>query len=114
LIEDKTQKEAVKELFLPPRDKTHSHPPSKELLGEPNVPPDVPRQNGKIQNLIERDAENKRFGYITPDAGGENIWFGEHDLDGIAISTLTRGEAVTFELGVNWVGPCARRVRRKT
>ena len=71
----------------------------------------VKRLRGKIHNLIERTAENKRFGYITPDTGGDDIWFRECDLDGVAFNELSRGDAVTFEIGLNGVGPCAKRIR---
>jgi cold shock CspA family protein len=70
------------------------------------------RQDGTIQNLIEREAESKCFGFITPTAGGENIWFGERDLEEVTFGMLARGDAVTFELGTNWQGACAKHVRR--
>lgn len=112
IIEDKTQKDAVKELFLPPHDKTQPAPVGREVPTPGQPTPASARQSGKIQNLIVRDAENKRFGYISPDAGGDNLYFGESDLDGIAFSVLNRGDVVIFEVGTNWNGPCAKRVQR--
>ena len=107
LIEDKTKKDTVGELFLPRRDATaesHRQPPDQATPAT--------RRSGTVQNLIEREAENKRFGFITPDDGGDNLWFGEMDLEDAAFSALSRGDAVTFELSTNWVGPCAKSVRR--
>ena len=110
VIEDKTQKDKVKDLFLPSKSggdvPWHESSPSAE--GET-----ARRQAGTIQNLIVREAEGKHFGFITPSGGGENIWFGERDLEEVTFTMLARGDAVTFELGSNWNGACAKRVRRE-
>jgi len=111
IIDDKTQKELLKDVFLPRRPSTEAARPDRELsaAGPKSA---SPRLQGTIQNLIEREVEDKRFGYITPSSGGENIWFGERDLSGIAFSLLSRGDVVTYEMGVNWTGPCAKNVQR--
>jgi uncharacterized LabA/DUF88 family protein/cold shock CspA family protein len=113
IIDDKTQKDTVKELFLPRREPIHPYSADQQTTGtSTQTPESVPtRDKGRIANLIEREAENKRFGYIAPDVGGGDLWFGEYDLDDIALSTLSRGDSVTFERGTNWVGPGARHVR---
>jgi cold shock CspA family protein len=111
LIEDETQKDKLESLFLPVSAKSSGHMPRNTASLEAEG--DGIRQAGTIQNLIVREAESKHFGFIAPDSGGENIWFGERDLEAVAFATLARGDAVTFELGTNWNGPCAQRVRRK-
>jgi uncharacterized LabA/DUF88 family protein/cold shock CspA family protein len=132
VIEDKTQKDKVKDLFLAaavkssgdvsrsdvpqgsvaqapvPQDSVQRSPANTRTEDEAGI-----RQAGRIQNLIVREAENRYFGYIAPDSGGENIWFGERDLEEVTFATLARGDAVTFELGTNWNGACAKRVRRE-
>jgi cold shock CspA family protein len=119
IIEDKTQKDVVRELFLP--SSSNLAPDSASPAGTVALPRDAvaqarqggTRQGGTIQNLIEREAESKCFGFITPHVGSENIWFGERDLEQVAFGTLTRGDAVTFELSTNGQGACAKHVRRE-
>lgn len=111
IIEDKTQKDAIKGIFLPrvePREHGHAGNHTTPLTAAPDP---APRVSGRIQNLIERDAENKRFGWITPATGGSNIWFGDRDLEDAAFAAVSVGTAVTYEIGSNWEGPCAKRVR---
>ncbi|HET9955164.1 MAG TPA: NYN domain-containing protein [Polyangiaceae bacterium] len=113
LIEDKTQKDLVAELFLPTRDPSRAAaPPSVPTPGPSRTTKASERQQGKIQNLVVREAENKRFGFIAPDAGGENIWFGESDIDDVSFDALQRGDRVSYELGSNWLGACAKHVIR--
>ena len=112
VIEDKTQKDKIKGLFLPASPKSSADEPRKDVTTRLEGKADI-RQAGRIQNLIVREAESQYFGYITPDLGGDNIWFGERDLDGVAFAMLERGDPVTFELGTNWNGACAKRVRRE-
>lgn len=145
IIEDKSQKEVLREIFLPrrehapppvpqpereaspplaPSDRPISSPPApaKERIAPPPPAPSSQgreslnasqeRLPGKIQNIIIRETENKRFGWVTPMTGGDNLWFGERDLEGAEFSSLRIGDSMTYELGSNPEGPCARRVRR--
>lgn len=113
IIDDKTQQGAIKDLFLPSHGRLsaeverRSEAPDTALVREP-----APRQAGIIQNLIVREAEGRNFGYITPESGGENLWFGDRDLEDVTFAMLVRGDAVTFELGTNSQGTCAKHVRR--
>jgi cold shock CspA family protein len=113
IIEDKTQRDIVKDLFLPVASRSvpgnAPREPSAAMVREATA---AERHVGTIQNLIEREADDQRFGFITPQRGGENIWFGERDLEGVAFSMLARGETVSYEVGRNWQGACAKRVRR--
>ncbi len=112
LIEDKTQKEAVQELFLPSKEPATKHSNAAPRPSAPANPSPSPRQGGKINNLVVRDAEDKRFGFITPDAGGENLWFGERDIDDVSFQALQKGDPVTYEIGSNFMGVCAKHVKR--
>jgi cold shock CspA family protein/uncharacterized LabA/DUF88 family protein len=123
VIEDETQREVVQALFVPshPRSLPDASPsaassptsPPAASAGEVREVSALQRCAGTIQNLIERPADNKHFGFISPQAGGENLWFGDRDLEGVAFSSLSRGDAVSFELGSNGQGACAKRVRRE-
>lgn len=66
--------------------------------------------SGTIESLIERESEGKRYGFIAPECGDQNLWFGERDLEGVEFSALTRGQTVRFKRGVNGKGACAKRV----
>lgn len=113
IIEDEAQRDIVKDLFLPVSPRSVPENAAREASASTAREASASgRHRGTIQNLIEREADDQRFGFITPEAGGENIWFGERDLDGLAFSTLARGETVSYELGRNWQGACAKRVRR--
>jgi cold shock CspA family protein len=112
IIEDESQKDEIKDLFLP----SNNRPPADaerrpDAEAAASLEPS-PRQAGIIQNLIVREAEGKLFGYITPESGGENLWFGDRDLEEVTFTMLVRGDRVTFELGTNWQGTCAKHVRR--
>jgi cold shock CspA family protein len=114
LIEDTSQQDALKDLFLPsaPSGLLDTSLPAPGAAGVRGASP-AERYLGSIQNLVEREADNKHFGFITPQAGGDNLWFGDRDLEGVAFNTLSRGDSVTYELGKNWQGPCAQHVRRE-
>lgn len=113
VIEDEAQRDVIQGLFLPsqPRSLPDAAPEAGSAVAARETSARE-RHAGTIQNLIEREADKKYFGFISPAGGGENLWFGERDLDGIAFSTLLRGDAVTFELSQNWQGACAKHVRR--
>jgi uncharacterized LabA/DUF88 family protein/cold shock CspA family protein len=110
MIEDETQKEGVKDLFLTASARSAPREERAALAAQAST---AERHVGTIQNLIEREADDKRFGFITPSTGGDNLWFGERDLEGLAFSVLSRGDTVTYEVSRNWQGPCAKRVRRE-
>lgn len=118
LIDDETQRDVVQELFVPshPRSLPDASPPAVSeagRMGEVREASASQRYAGTIQNLIERETDDKHFGFISPQAGGENIWFGDRDLEGVSFSVLSRGDAVSFELSSNVRGRCAKRVRRE-
>lgn len=61
---------------------------------------------GVIQNLKDG------FGFITPDSGGENLFFHWRAVKNGDFDELQVGEMVLFVLGSNDRGPCALDVRR--
>ena len=63
-------------------------------------------QEGVIQNLKDG------FGFITPDSGGENLFFHWRAVKNGDFDELQVGEMVLFVLGSNDRGPCALDVRR--
>jgi cold shock CspA family protein len=110
LIDDKSQNEVVRELFLAAHDNSPRPPPTPAHAAERVA--QTARARGKIQNVITREAENRRFGFISPDGAGDNLWFGEQDVENAAFDTLKKGDAVSYELGTNALGVCAKHVRR--
>ena len=63
-------------------------------------------QEGVIQNLKDG------FGFITPDSGGDNLFFHWRAVTNGDFEELDIGEAVLFVMGSNDRGPCAVDVRR--
>lgn len=61
-------------------------------------------EEGRIANILDS------YGFITPDHGGENIFFHASDLSGMRFWELRPGDRVTFVASFNDRGPCARRV----
>lgn len=111
VIDDETQSDRVDRLFLPYQAKAPLAARSGADFEDSSPAHELPRMTGTIQNLIVREAEGRHFGYITPSSGGDNLWFGDQDLDGVAFGALVRGDTVSFELGANRHGPCAKHVR---
>ncbi len=60
--------------------------------------------SGRIVNLLAG------FGFIAPDAGGENIYFHHTELVGTDFRDLLVGDPVIYIVSRNDRGPCARRV----
>ena len=63
-------------------------------------------QEGVIQNLKDG------FGFITPDSGGDNLFFHWRAVKDGDFDELEIGDLVLFVLGSNDRGPCAVDVRR--
>jgi len=54
--------------------------------------------------------EDKGFGFIKPDNGGNDLFV---HATGVESGPITEGDAVEFEIGEGKKGPCAVRVCRK-
>ena len=52
------------------------------------------------------------FGFIAPEAGGEDVFVTHDDIAGDGFRTLDVDERVLYEPGADGSGPCARSVRR--
>ena len=64
----------------------------------------------RYQGKITRWKDDKGFGFITPDDGGNDLFvhFSEIKMSGYA--TLEENQKVTFEVGEGKKGPCANNV----
>ena len=54
--------------------------------------------------------EEKGFGFIKPDNGGDDIFV---HMTGIENGPITEGDSVEFQVGEGRKGPCAVNVSRK-
>jgi len=79
--------------------RTSRVPAADERMAETGL-----EQTGRVANLLEN------FGFITPDGGGDNIFFHASELVGVRFPDLARDDLVTFVASHNDRGPCARRV----
>jgi len=52
----------------------------------------------------------KGFGFITPDAGGEDLFVHHSEIKMEGYATLDEGQKVEFEIGEGKKGPCATNV----
>jgi CspA family cold shock protein len=54
--------------------------------------------------------EKKGFGFITPDAAGEDLFVHHSEIKTTGYATLEQGQRVQFEIGQGKKGPCATNV----
>jgi CspA family cold shock protein len=62
---------------------------------------------GTIKKIME-----KGFGFITPEAGGKDIFFHSNSLVGVQFTELREGDAVSFETEDTEKGKNAINVKR--
>ena len=74
----------------------------------------LPIQPQGGSNLLQGVINNIRegFGFITPDSGGENLFFHRTSVENCDFNDLQQDDQVQFALGQNAQGPCAVQVRR--
>ena len=53
---------------------------------------------------------SKGFGFITPDAGGEDLFVHHTEIKTTGYANLNEGQTVEFEVGQGKKGPCATNV----
>ena len=54
--------------------------------------------------------DQKGYGFITPDDGGEDLFVHHSEIKGEGRTTLREGQKVDFEIGQGKKGPCATNV----
>ncbi len=52
----------------------------------------------------------KGFGFITPDAGGDDLFVHHSEIKAEGYTSLDEGQKVEFEIGEGKKGPCATNV----
>ena len=122
LIDDKTRRHdpVVNNLFLPRKEQQHSSSPagnasptkapssaeetSGALADAPGDPENRAVQRGRLQNLKEG------YGFITPENGGNNVFFHWSEIRNKDFNDLSIGDEVEFMLGENDRGPIATAV----
>ena len=104
IIDDRARKNdtLIGNLFFTPK------PPPSPTVVESSVQPSVESapSHGVIHNIVEG------YGFITPDSGGENLFFYHTDVENCDFNDLQQGDRVHFTPGSNERGPCARQVKR--
>lgn len=78
---------------------------SDTALPAPPVHDGTGVQGGEIQNL------KSGYGFITPDEGGDNLFFYHASVIELDFNDLRRGDRVHYVLSRNEQGPCADKVR---
>jgi cold shock CspA family protein/uncharacterized LabA/DUF88 family protein len=101
IIDDRTRRNdpAINNLFI-----ASPEPPPVERL--PEVVPDLNTYTGKVQAVKEG------FGFITPDLGGENLFFHYRSVVNTDFNALKIGDPVQYLIGQNDRGPCAIEIYR--
>ena len=59
---------------------------------------------------VAKFADDKGFGFITPDGGGKDVFVHHTDIVGDGHKSLSVGQRVTFDLAQEARGPKARNV----
>lgn len=76
--------------------------------GAPPIQPQA--ESNLLRGIINNIREG--FGFITPDSGGENLFFHRTSVENCDFNDLRQGDQVQFTLGKNEQGHCAVQVRR--
>ncbi len=64
------------------------------------------------EGTVKWFSEEKGYGFISPDDGGEDIFFHYSDVEGSGFRILEEGERVTYEVGQRSKGPQAVNVSK--
>ncbi len=67
---------------------------------------------GTLQGTLRWFDPERGYGYITPDDGGEELFFSYSAIWGGGFSNLESGERVTYRVVESWRGPQAENVSK--
>lgn len=102
IIDDRARRNdpVLRDMFIARRESSVPSP-GTSLAGVP----ELPVFRGTIQAIKEG------YGFLTPEAGGDNLFFYHLDVLNKDFNDLHRGDRVEYVMGTNDRGPCAKRVR---
>lgn len=63
-------------------------------------------EHGKIKRITD-----KGFGFITPDGGGDDMFFHCSNVEGVHFNDLREGQEVSYSIGQGPKGPRAENVQ---
>jgi cold shock protein len=64
------------------------------------------------QGTVKWFSQEKGYGFITPDEGGEDLFVHFSAIAGSGFKTLEEGEKVSYEVGQGQKGPQAQNVSK--
>lgn len=64
------------------------------------------------QGTVKWFSQEKGYGFITPDDGGEDLFVHYSSIEGGGFRSLEEGEKVTYEVGQGRKGPQAQNVSK--
>jgi CspA family cold shock protein len=63
------------------------------------------------QGTIKKLVSDRGFGFINAEAGKDDLFFHNSEVQGGAFDSLQEGQTVDYEVGQGKKGPCATAVR---
>lgn len=64
----------------------------------------------KLNGTVDWFSDEKNYGFIRPDEGGEDVFVHYTHIIMEGYKTLKKGSRVTYKLGTNHIGPQAEEV----